>query len=86
LSRRQYPVVQLSIDYTKTALIHFELAQKLNVLRYKGILIIGSGNIIHNLGLVDFKNFDKDNYGFDWPLKPGKSSLIICWKELSVIN
>ena len=51
------PVIQLSIDYTKDANYHFELAKQLNSLRDKGILIIGSGNIIHNLGLVDFKNF-----------------------------
>jgi len=63
------PVVQLSIDYTKPAQIHFELAQKLNSLRHKGILIIGSGNIVHNLGLVDFKYFNKDNYGFDWAIE-----------------
>jgi len=63
------PVVQLSIDYTKPAQNHFELAQKLNALRHKGILIIGSGNIVHNLGLVDFRNFDKDNYGYDWAIE-----------------
>ncbi|HEY9221922.1 MAG TPA: 4,5-DOPA dioxygenase extradiol [Lutibacter sp.] len=63
------PVVQLSIDYTKPAQVHFELAQRLNELRHKGILIIGSGNIIHNLGLVDFRNFDKDNYGYDWAIE-----------------
>lgn len=63
------PVVQLSIDYTKPAQNHFELAQKLNELRNKGILIIGSGNIVHNLGLVDFRNFDKDNYGYDWAIE-----------------
>ncbi|MFQ3574935.1 MAG: 4,5-DOPA dioxygenase extradiol [Cytophagales bacterium] len=63
------PVVQLSIDYTKPASYHFELAQKLNKLRSKGILIIGSGNIIHNLGLVDWKNFEKDDYGYDWAIE-----------------
>lgn len=63
------PIVQLSIDYTKPAQVHFELGQKLNELRNKGILIIGSGNIVHNLGLVDFRNFDKDNYGFDWAIE-----------------
>ena len=63
------PVIQLSIDYTKDANYHFELAKQLNSLRDKGILIIGSGNIIHNLGLVDFKNFDKDNYGYDWAIE-----------------
>jgi 4,5-DOPA dioxygenase extradiol len=63
------PVIQLSIDYTLSGLQHYELAQKLAALRHKGILIIGSGNIVHNLGLVDFKNFNKDNYGFDWAIE-----------------
>ena len=63
------PVIQLSIDYTKPAQYHYELAQKLNSLRNKGILIIGSGNIIHNLRLVDFPNFDKDNCGYEWAIE-----------------
>jgi len=63
------PVIQLSIDYTKSGQYHFELAQKLQSLRNKGVLIIGSGNIVHNLRLVDFRNFDKDNYGFDWAIE-----------------
>ena len=63
------PVIQLSIDYTKLANYHYELAKQLSSLRDKGILIIGSGNIIHNLGMVDFQNFNKDNYGFDWAIE-----------------
>lgn len=63
------PVIQLSIDYTKPAQYHFELAQKLSKLRDKGILIIGSGNIVHNLGLIDFHNFHKDDYGYDWAIE-----------------
>ncbi|KAF2334012.1 MAG: 4,5-DOPA dioxygenase extradiol [Flavobacterium nitrogenifigens] len=63
------PVIQLSIDYTKSGQYHFELAQKLQALRYKGVLIIGSGNIVHNLRMVDFRNFDKDNYGYDWAIE-----------------
>lgn len=63
------PVIQLSIDYTKSGQYHFELAQKLQSLRHKGVLIIGSGNIVHNLRLIDFRNFDKDNYGFDWAIE-----------------
>lgn len=67
------PVIQLSIDYTKPPLYHFELAKQLQILRNKGVLIIGSGNIIHNLGLVDWANFDKDNHGFDWAIEARSS-------------
>ena len=63
------PVIQLSIDYTKPASYHYKLAKQLSSLREKGILIIGSGNMIHNLGMVDFQNFNKDNYGFDWAIE-----------------
>ncbi|WP_409416167.1 4,5-DOPA dioxygenase extradiol [Flavobacterium sp. PS2] len=63
------PVIQLSIDYTKSGQYHFELAQKLQSLRHKGVLIIGSGNIVHNLRLVDFHNYDRDNYGHDWAIE-----------------
>ncbi len=63
------PVIQLSIDYSKPSEYHFELAKQLSDLRYKGILIVGSGNIVHNLRLVDYPNFDKDNYGYDWAIE-----------------
>jgi 4,5-DOPA dioxygenase extradiol len=57
------PTFQLSIDYYKPAAYHFELAKQLGYLRNKGVLIIGSGNIVHNLGMVDFRNA---NGGYDW--------------------
>ena len=63
------PVIQLSIDFTKPASYHFKLASQLISLREKGILIIGSGNIIHNLGLVDFQNINKTDYGYDWAIE-----------------
>ena len=63
------PVIQMSIDYTKSGQYHFELAQKLSALRNKGILIVGSGNIIHNLRMVDFRNINTDNYGYDWAVE-----------------
>jgi len=63
------PVIQMSIDYTQPAQYHYELAKKLNSLRDKGILIIGSGNIIHNLRLADFPNINKDNYGYEWAIE-----------------
>jgi 4,5-DOPA dioxygenase extradiol len=60
------PVIQLSIDYTKPAAYHYELASLLKKLRNRGVLILGSGNIVHNLGMIDWQNFDKDNHGYDW--------------------
>jgi 4,5-DOPA dioxygenase extradiol len=63
------PVIQMSIDYSQPAAYHFELANRLQSLQKKGILIIGSGNIVHNLGLVDFQNMTRDNYGFDWAIE-----------------
>ncbi len=57
------PVFQLSLDYTKSAASHFELSKELAFLRRKGVLIIGSGNIVHNLRTVDWRNPDN---AFDW--------------------
>jgi 4,5-DOPA dioxygenase extradiol len=59
----------MSIDYTKSAQYHFELAEKLSKLRDKGILIIGSGNIIHNLRLIDWRNINTVGAGWDWAIE-----------------
>ena len=61
------PVLQLSIDYHKPAQYHYNLAQQLANLRKKGVLIIGSGNMIHNLRMLDWQNLD-NQFGFDWAL------------------
>jgi len=57
------PVVQLSLDYSQPARYHFELAGELSAFREKGILIIGSGNMVHNLRVIDWH---KPDTGFDW--------------------
>ena len=67
--RADVPIIQLSLDYTLSTQQHYELAKKLQILRSKGVLIVGSGNIIHNLRLVDFRNINKENYGFDWAIE-----------------
>jgi 4,5-DOPA dioxygenase extradiol len=60
------PVLQLSIDYAKPAQYHFDLAKELASLRKKGVLIIGSGNMIHNLSMIAMDRINEGEYGFDW--------------------
>lgn len=60
------PVIQLSMDYQKSAQYHYELAKELKSLRKKGILIIGSGNMGHNLRMVDWRRLNEVNYSYDW--------------------
>lgn len=63
------PVLQLSIDYYKPAAYHYELAKQLLSLRKKGVLIIGSGNMVHNLRMVAWDKLNEPEYGFDWALE-----------------
>lgn len=62
------PVIQLSLDYRQSPQYHYELAQELASLRKKGILIIGSGNMVHNLRMVAWDKLNDDGYGYDWAL------------------
>jgi 4,5-DOPA dioxygenase extradiol len=60
------PVIQLSLDYYQEAQFHYDLAKELALLRKKGILIIGSGNMVHNLRMVAWDKLDAPEYGYDW--------------------
>lgn len=62
------PVLQMSLDYYADPQRHFEIASGLRNLRQKGVLIIGSGNIVHNLGMVAWNRLN-DTFGFDWALE-----------------
>jgi 4,5-DOPA dioxygenase extradiol len=59
------PVVQLSLDYTKDASYHYNLAKQLQRLRRKGIMVIGSGNTVHNLGKLAWNKISEE-YAHDW--------------------
>jgi 4,5-DOPA dioxygenase extradiol len=63
------PVLQLSIDYDKPASYHYNLAKELTDLRKKGVLIIGSGNMIHNLGMVAWDKLNQPDFGYDWAIE-----------------
>lgn len=68
-SEANVPVLQLSIDYYQPASYHYELAKQLKELRKKGVLIIGSGNMVHNLGKVAWDKLNERNYGYDWAIE-----------------
>lgn len=70
--RRMYPeanipVLQLSIDYTKDARYHYELVKEIALLRKKGVLIMGSGNMVHNLRMMSWDMINGG--GYDWALQ-----------------
>jgi 4,5-DOPA dioxygenase extradiol len=59
------PVIQMSLDYSQAPHYHYELAKQIASLRNRGILVVGSGNMVHNLRLVDWKRLN-ENYAYDW--------------------
>ena len=62
------PVIEMSLNYNNSPQAHYDLAKELSSLRDKGVLIIGSGNIVHNLRLVDWDKMNEPEYGFDWAM------------------
>lgn len=61
------PVFQMSIDFSKPASYHLALAAELKKLRDRGVLIMGSGNIVHNLGAIKWD--EKDSKPYDWAVE-----------------
>ncbi len=61
------PVFQMSLDFTKGPAYHYTLAKQLDALRNKGLLILGSGNIVHNLGMLNWDNPTAKAY--DWAIE-----------------
>ncbi|MBK9730435.1 MAG: 4,5-DOPA dioxygenase extradiol [Chitinophagaceae bacterium] len=82
------PVIQMSLDYYKAPQYHYELAKELATLRSKGVLIIGSGNMVHNLGMVAWDKLNADAYGFDWALEAREkmNRYILSSDHASLIN
>jgi len=63
------PVIEMSLDYSQTPRFHYDLARELSSLRKKGILIIGSGNMVHNLGMLAWDRLNSAEYGYDWAIE-----------------
>ncbi len=59
------PVFQLSVSQNETRAYHYEVGQKLKALRKKGVLILGSGNVVHNLGRAHWGMAS----GYDWAVE-----------------
>lgn len=66
--KAKIPVIQLSLDYTGSPEYHYELAKQIKYLRERGVLIIGSGNMVHNLGKVEWRRLN-ETFGFDWAIE-----------------
>lgn len=63
------PVIQMSLDYYQAPQYHYELAQELKSLREKGVLVIGSGNMVHNLRMIAWDKLNADAFAFDWAME-----------------
>ena len=82
------PVIQLSLDYSQPPQYHYELAKELSSLREKGVLIIGSGNMVHNLGMIAWDKINEPEYGYDWAKHANEKfkKLILSNDHKSLIN
>jgi len=82
------PVIEMSIDYTQNAQYHYDLAKEIASLRKKGVLIIGSGNMVHNLGMVAWDKLNTDSYGYDWAIEANEKikKFILADDHQSLIN
>jgi len=63
------PVIEMSMDYSQGPQYHYDLAKQLAALRNKGVLIIGSGNMVHNLQMVAWDKMNEPEFGFDWAIQ-----------------
>jgi 4,5-DOPA dioxygenase extradiol len=71
--RADIPVIELSLDHSRPAPFHYELAKELAPLRRRGVLVIASGNMVHNLGRIAFPPGGPGDlnrhFGLDWALE-----------------
>lgn len=82
------PVIQLSLDYSRPPQFHYDLGRELSSLRKKGVLIMGSGNIVHNLRMVAWDRLDEPGFGYDWAIEANEKmkKFILSGDHNSLIN
>jgi 4,5-DOPA dioxygenase extradiol len=82
--RADIPVIQLSLDQTQAPAFHYTLGKALYALRNKGVLIVGSGNIVHNLGTAIFD----DDQAYDWAIEFDETikRLILAGEHDSIVH
>jgi 4,5-DOPA dioxygenase extradiol len=80
------PVLQLSIDYTQSPERHYEIAKEIYALRKKGVLVLGSGNMVHNLRMLSWEMINGG--GYDWAIEMNDKfkNLIANGDHQSLIN
>lgn len=81
------PVIQMSLDYSQSPQYHYELAKELSSIRNKGVLIVGSGNMVHNLGKVAWNRLN-ETYAYEWATEANEKmkSFIINGEHNPLIN
>ncbi len=82
------PVIQMSLDKSLAPLDHYYLAKEISQLRKRRVLIVGSGNIVHNLRMVEWDKLNTVDYGFEWAIEAREkiNSLILSDDHESLIN
>lgn len=80
------PIVQLSIDETKPASFHFEIGKKLAALREEGVLIVGSGNLVHNLHTYAWGLHASDPYDWAVRFESNAKDIMLAGQYKSLIN
>jgi 4,5-DOPA dioxygenase extradiol len=80
------PIIQLSLDETKSPSLHYDLARRLSTLRDEGVLIVGSGNLVHNLHAYSWGRHPVDP--FDWGVRFEQLAreLILARDHASLVN
>ena len=82
------PIVQMSLDYYQAAQYHYALGKELAKFRNKGILIVGSGNLVHNLRMLAWDKLEEPGYGYDWAIEANDKikNFILNGDHQSLIN